>query len=663
MRRTLCALLAVILCVSGFSVTTAAQPKGKLDGEISRDSAQLYHGVTLTQYVLGSSSSYKLQAFSTVEFDPRQDDLYFDVTCGGDYANKLVRTTDTAKRFDQADNGKTVIAAINGDMWLTTSTHSRVEGKGTSYMGYSDPVVTKGLTIPRGFSMYDGEIICTNNMVQETPYNGEFQSFGIAADGEPLLGEIACTVTVKNRDTGKKVNADGINRLPANDALVMYTDKGYASNYALSDAYEVVIDCDYDYVLRAGAAAGINGTVTHITKPGEEKQPMKQNRIILTARGTKLPLLYGFKAGDHVSISTSITDRWGNTAKWETVENCVGGHMPCIVDGVSTGLAEDTCYPMSMLGIKNDGKVVMITSYGRQGSSGYSYGFRIRDLDELCADLGIKTAFLLDGGGSADMAVTDGNGGFTITGRPSDGSERAVVNSVILSYGQPKSGGESADFVFDDTAKTNILLRSEGISAKLMGYSLRLLATGTVDPNAEFSVLGADTGSCQHITITLRAMGEQPQTMRLGLFFAVGDTYTSTYNRYKQVEFDSTGEWQTLVIRLSDIDAWYGRIYGFKLVLFDGDETVRKAGVSLASIRTFRTRTAAERYAADPTTLGDLVPGDVNFDGGVDLRDAARLAKALAGWEVAYDHTVSDYDSDGGITTKDITAMLKKLAS
>jgi hypothetical protein len=42
---------------------------------------------------------------------------------------------------------------------------------------------------------------------------------------------------------------------------------------------------------------------------------------------------------------------------------------------------------------------------------------------------------------------------------------------------------------------------------------------------------------------------------------AAYDGYTPTNTLYKQIEFDSTGEWLTLVINESDVEAWYGKIF------------------------------------------------------------------------------------------------------
>lgn len=570
MRRALCALLSLVMAVTGLSFSVTAQSAALLDGETSRTVRQLYDGVELTNYVLGSASKYKIQEFSTVEFDPSRDDLHLEVVGGDEWANQLVRTSDAVERYNESNGrGKTALAAVNGDMWLSSSTHARVEGSGTSYMGYSEAVVTKSLTVPRGFTMYGGEIICSAMMKQETPYSGSFRSFGISSDGEALLGEIVCEISIRNRNTNEKFTADGINRLPADNSLVVYTDKGYASNYSLADAYEVVIDCD-PYAVKQGSR--IRGSVVAVVKPGEEKYPMAENRIILTARGDRIQSLAGFKAGERVSIDVDITDLMGNTKKWQSVTDCVGGHMPIIENGVSTGLASSSCYPVSIMGIKDNGNVVMLTSYGRQGSSGYSYGFRIEQLGELCNELSIKTAFLLNGGSSASMtALADGD--YELTGRPCDknsdgsyGKEQAVINSVILSYSKPKED-RAQDANAASAEAINSLPAVSGENAKIVGYSLRLLANGEIDPNFQFSYMGADTSKSNLSTITARTMGGDCQDVKLGIFVDVGDTYSPMNSLFKQLRFESTGEWQTKVIRLSDIDAWYGRIFGPEAVL------------------------------------------------------------------------------------------------
>lgn len=412
-----------------------------VDGESGRSVEELYDGVISTHISLSADSKYGQQELTVIEFDPKQSDLYFDVTMGGTYATTLKTVAATVDKFN-ADNGqgKTAIAAVNGDLWMVTYAHARVEGKGTVYNGASDPVVTASMNIPRGFNIYNGEIITSAHMQQETPFEGQFYAFGITDDGTALLGNPQVGIAIKNTTQSTSTSADGLNRLPANNALVMYTDV-LKNNNSLSDAYEVAVDCSYDYTVCHGAV--ITGKVAQIAKPGETKPSLGQNRIILTARGTRIERLEGYKVGDTVEISVTLTDNMGNTAQWQTMKNAVGGHIPVIIKGKSQGSGDNSKYPMTVLGIKSNGNVIMMTNDGRQ--TGYSIGLKISDLDELCADIGVETAFLLDGGGSATM-VQLLNGSYKLVNRPSDkksdgsyGSPRTVVNSVILSYGPKKN--------------------------------------------------------------------------------------------------------------------------------------------------------------------------------------------------------------------------------
>ncbi|MBQ4562840.1 MAG: InlB B-repeat-containing protein [Clostridia bacterium] len=433
-KRITALILTVLMLMPMMTAwVNAATISSGLDGEISRDVKTLYPGVTRTNIKTSSSSKYQTQNFNIVEFDPKQADLYVDVTNTRDYANQSRTTLKTVTEFNATNNeGKTAIAAINGDLWMMSSAHSRVEGSGTSYGGYTDAVVTKALTLPRGFNVYDGEIITSAHMVQETPFEGEFWSFGMTADHVPMIGCPELEISVTNNSKGAVFAADGLNRLPANEALVVYSDKGCLNNYALSDAYEVVIDVPYDYTVKHGAS--VTGTVTEIYSSSTASDPtMQANRIILTARGTKTMLLNQFAVGNSVTLDFSVTERYGrNTAGWQNVQNAVGGHMPFVVDGVKWETGTTTNYPTTIVGIKNDGNVVFIANDGRQSS--FSTGLDFNDYWDFADDMDLNTAFILDGGGSTTLVeLTDA--GYAVTNSPSDGSARSVVNSVILSAG------------------------------------------------------------------------------------------------------------------------------------------------------------------------------------------------------------------------------------
>lgn len=445
-------LLFMVLTVFSSSILRAEENTITLpEGTQNLTTKELYKGVNLISFDFTEDSKLGLNKVLAVEFDPAQSDLYVDVTNMAEYSNQLKTVQNTVEDFNANNNsGKTAIAAVNGDMWMVGYAHARVEGSGTEYGGFSDAVVTKSLTIPRGFNMYNGEIISSSHISQETPFEGAFQSFGFTADNKPYLGQPTVNVKVtnltKSSDDSEKI--DGINRLPADKALVMYTDKGVLSHFALADAYEVIIDCPEDYVVRHGAT--IKGTVTAICKEGDEDLPMKENRIILTARGNKpIARVSNMEIGDEVEITVSVRDTFGNHEVWQNdIVNAVGGHMSFVQNGKATNLGDTTRYPSTIIGETNSGKVVLIQNDGRQ--EGYSLGIRFTDYSTLVDIFDLKNAFIVDGGGSSQL-VTLADEGYALINRPSDkdengeyGAARTVVNCVILSHGVDRNNPDAA---------------------------------------------------------------------------------------------------------------------------------------------------------------------------------------------------------------------------
>ncbi len=434
--KVTCLLTAAIMLT--VSVTAAAVT---LPGQTSCTEEILYPGVTATEYYLAEGYEYSTngpQFLRVIEFDPKQEDLAFDVVMAGPVGSKKT-VSDMVDDFNRDNTeGKTVIAAVNGDLWMMAQYNSRVEGSGTVFNGYSDAVVKQELCVPRGSDICDGEIICSQNTQEETPYEEMFQSFGITSDGEPLIGNLRVKLKLTDTTLGSKSYTTlALNRLPSMNAVVVYSDKGPISNYCLDDAYEVVIDCGYDYKLTAGST--ITGTVTAISEPNTERPTMRENRLILTARGENaISKISGYRVGDEIKLETTLTDLYGNTEKWQTVTEAVGGHYVALRDGVNVSPTGMYRYdPMTLIGFKPDGNVVIIVNDGRQ--DWYSSGI-VRDrYADLCLDLGLDSVFLLDGGGSTTLVELTQQG-YALKNRPSDnatiffpGTERPCINAVIIS--------------------------------------------------------------------------------------------------------------------------------------------------------------------------------------------------------------------------------------
>ena len=418
----LCVITALCVCLPSFAF--------RLDGQSSDPAVTLTEGVVLTHLTTDESSVYGLQNMNVIEFDPSQKNVYLNAVGAGQYANDRATVKTMIETFADENPELTPLVAVNGDLWMMGSAHARVEGGGASYGGYSDPVVKQELTLPRGFNMYGGEIICSAYMYAETPYEGEFWSLGITDDGQTIIG--CPTLSIKARASRTTFSVDGFNRLPANDSLVLYSDKGCLSNYALDDAYELLIDVGKDYTVTDGSAIG--GTVVGIYDESVEDNPtVSETTMILTARGKAISRISSLKKGDSVSFLFTVGERYGRQQElWKRVTDAVGGHMPFVVDGVKNETGVTKGYPSTIVGIKNDGEFIIIVNDGRQ--PGFSRGLDFNDYAALTDELDINTGFILDGGGSAEMVVLD-ESEYTVVNSPSDGRERSVINSLILSIG------------------------------------------------------------------------------------------------------------------------------------------------------------------------------------------------------------------------------------
>ncbi len=469
LTKSIAAMIALSLCACALLSGAVV-----LDGQISTSVEEIYPGVIATDYYLEEGGYYSgngPQYLRVVEFDPKRDDLAFDMVMAGENVGALTPLSQIVENFNNTNTeNKTVIAAVNGDLWTQASHHSRVEGES------DDPVVKKELCIPRGYNVSDGEIITTTYMGTETPVDDFFYSFGVTEDGESYIGQISTLLTLINITSKKNVTADGLNRLPANNSLVVYSDKGPISNYALDDAYEVIIDYKSDYTIKHGAK--FTGTVTAISPPGSERYSMQENRIILTARGTDIDQIADFAIGDKISLSVRVSDLLGNSEIWQGITEACGGHVPVVLDGKACTQSYSRADPMTLLGYKKDGTIVMIINDGRQ--AGYSIGINRLLYEDLCLELGLDGAFLLDGGGSTTLVELTENG-YQLKNRPSDyypdgitpNYERPVANAVLLSY----IGEDEPDVIIGDIDS------SQSINSVDL-FRMKLFVKQTLLPNA-----------------------------------------------------------------------------------------------------------------------------------------------------------------------------------
>lgn len=565
---------------------------GTLTGETSRAAEEIKlpngasTGVSFTQINLsGYYGSGKV--VSIAECDLSNTRLSIEAINCGTSTVKRQLVTAAAKNF--STNGKTVLAAINGDLWMTAVN--------------SNSNVTKNtLCTTRGVMIIDREIWATQEFGMEnyvaTSNPGTTASLksalGMTSENQPLVGAPVFTVKVTNETKGKTVKADGLNRLPAWDSLVVYNHRLNNANYALNDSYEIEIEA-------ASTAFTVDntvrGTVKAIYPSGSSSRPaIGANSIILTARGSRMAELSScYTVGDVVSFDFSLVDEYGRTEMWQDVVDAIGGHMPVLQDGkecfVNTSTSE---YPTSLIGINDEGKVIMCNV--ASSSNGVYIGLKFNHAVKFCKEIGYNSVFYLDGGGSATM-VTLKEGTYTVRNCTSDGSPRSVINAVgivwnstpvcekqgTLSYiDSPEDLKGFAPTYIDGALMNRIAYFSNAVSYGYNSEEKAFRITTAETTNDPFVVLDftgfeeINAEDCPYILIRYKT--SNPSATGFSIYYGVGNSEISAESM-KNISIPASDTWRIASVPMASAPGWEGRINTIRLDIFDN--TITQGGVTL----------------------------------------------------------------------------------
>lgn len=154
---------------------------------------------------------------------------------------------------------------------------------------------------------------------------------------------------------------------------------------------------------------------------------IKEGKVVTEA--SQLRPFCGFTKDGHLEIHDNGFN--GDKTKYRTV---VSGSDIIVKHGIPNDLDEgtyfgDTHHPRTMVGIREDGTIILAVIDGRQWS--HSNGASLAMCARFMISLGATTAMNLDGGGSSTMVIRDGNS-YNVMNSPSDGSPRKVATSILV---------------------------------------------------------------------------------------------------------------------------------------------------------------------------------------------------------------------------------------
>lgn len=220
---------------------------------------------------------------------------------------------------------------------------------------------------------------------------------------------------------------------PINNQVFAFTpgfDSVTPVDFSASPSYAVEVQLsDVSYPMRSDKE--VSGIVTAIVSPTTGHCAIPAGGMVLSTWGsiTKPNLLAHAHVGDRLRM------RFRTSApEYNNSDNSVTGIGWLVHNGVpytanwtslDPGAAVNTRNPRTALAWNNDFWFLVVCD-GR--NVGGSVGFNFAEMaDFLVGTLGAREAVNMDGGGSSTMVV-DG----IVKNRPSDGSERAVANAMLL---------------------------------------------------------------------------------------------------------------------------------------------------------------------------------------------------------------------------------------
>ena len=634
MKKLLIFALSLTLCLGAFLPLSAYaeqenDPVGTLDGETDRvvqnvttsdgkDTGVQIHTITL-------SGTYGNKEVWIATGDLSNTNLSIEVINCGQYMVSGESMMSASAAYNESHPGQTVLAAVNGDLWMT-SVHS------------NDQVTTKVLKVPRGFTMIDGEIWATQQIGMENyvATNGEKgtsspdkASFGITSQNQPLVGIPVVDITVKNETKSKNFAADGINRLPAWNSLIVYNYRCNDTNYALSDAYEIEIEVESSAFTVNGQ---VKGTVKAIYPANSASRPtFNEKNIVLTARGNRInDLKNNFSVGDTVSFSLALTDKLGNTELWQTVEDAIGGHMIVLNDGkISTPNSNNSEYPTTLIGYKDDGKVMMLTVNAQE--PGKYLGLNFTKGVQFCRELGYNSVFYMDGGGSATfVSMEEGESGATYVAR-NNGSDpkkddagnivgnyvRSVINGVGFVWNETPVCEKQGDLNYIEYPLFDYgEISTEYVCGELMaefmgghnavdtfydkdaGGMVVQLNTTSNDPYAAFDMTSLSQISAdeyKYIVVRCKTNRTTVNSSTSAIFYACGSTMGAVGGQTVWYEIPKGDEWSWIIIDMNKKPGWAGKINNLRFDIFDGPTIDKGMSVTYSVLAFAKTKEDAQK--------------------------------------------------------------------
>jgi uncharacterized protein YigE (DUF2233 family) len=259
---------------------------------------------------------------------------------------------------------------------------------------------------PLGCLMIEGEILSEPDPRRTCA--------GLDGNGTVLFDYVRLQASVASGAVTSLV--DGANRLRRADELILYTPK-------------------FDLFTRTnqfGAEAIVSNGIVATVRDLRGNSQIPRDGVVLSGHGrARQWILQNLQPGTQVTISTNITPASGDP-RWAQVRSMIGGGPRLLAAGQFVGgegftsAFSDRRHPRSAIGVRADGRIVLVTVDGRQPY--HSIGMSLLEFAMELRRMGVVDALNLDGGGSTTLVV----GGLVVNLPADESGERPVGDALMV---------------------------------------------------------------------------------------------------------------------------------------------------------------------------------------------------------------------------------------
>ena len=376
----------------------------ELDGDVDG-----YSGIT------GSivHNEYYLQNVHVLEVPSRKDVVV--VPWANLNGNKWSLTTvkGLIGNFEEHNPGYKVIAAVNGDFFdinanknLPYSTTGENVSNGEFYK------------VSNGFSHIGGTIGFTND-------GSSLSLIASANDNQKYTDYFVLDIYDDNGDIIKSFHIDTINAEPSANGSSLYfgtynENKNYvpisslSSNTFIVENAELALPSDYYDFYGKGV----------ISKVGQKE--LQVGDFAITTNDNEI-LTY-LKVGVKVRCQRVFVGDFANVTSATGYNGVIFDENGVFDFGANGNLSNRA--PRTVIGMKEDGTLVMMVVDGRQGNKDM-YGCDGYELTAIMRAYGCIKAYNVDGGGSSTIVIRTEKG-LEVLNSPSDGHERSDGNCILI---------------------------------------------------------------------------------------------------------------------------------------------------------------------------------------------------------------------------------------